>query len=237
MGLGIGHAGACFRQVEVQVIEVGQIIVFTVDQGVHAVADSPVDHGGQPGVVMAAVDALGSVGQLDGQVLVLFPGHVVGGIGDARIVEQGLVVEQHPEVGAEGQAGLDAVKGVAALHAHEAGQIIAVALDVGVQGLGVAGLVPVQDVGDLFDHEDVGGVVAGQHGAGLGAVILGSHVHILDGDAGVGGFESFLLGGVIGGGVDVPRHDLQDDAVVGGGADHGQDHDHGQRESQQFLHG
>ena len=196
------HAGAGVFQILIQLVEVEQVVIVSVCQGVHAVAHRPVRHGGQPGVIVGSVDALVLVGQLLGQLGVLIPGHVVGGQFHAGSVKQILVVEQHPEVAAERNGVLHAVHRVVLLGSDESGHVIAGGVQRGCEALGL----PVDQVVDFLDHEHVAGVSAFQHGRGLHSVVLGSNVHILDGHAGMGFFKSILLGVQIGGGGGVPGH-------------------------------
>ena len=138
---------------------------------------------------------------------------------------------------AEGQRVLLAVHGVVGVHAHEAALVKAGGLDVAVQGLLIARGLPVQQVGDLLDHEHVAGIAAGEHRGGLHGVVLGGDVDVLDGDAGMGGLKGFLLGGQIGGGGGVPGDDGQRLGVLGHGeAARGQQHQDCQDQSKGFLH-
>ena len=65
-----------------------------------SIQDAEQLHGASPGVVVGAIDLVGPVaaGHLPCQRVVLLEGHVVGRVGDAGLVEQRLVVENHPEV-------------------------------------------------------------------------------------------------------------------------------------------
>ena len=231
--LAVSAAGAGVFQILIQVVEVSQVVVLAVGQGVHAVTHGPVGDRRQPGVVVGAVDAV--LGHLLGQLSVSVPGHVVGGVGNASGVEQILVVEQDPEVRAEGQRVLGALEGVVRFHADEAGHVIA--FHVGGQGLSEALGLPVHDVGDLLDHEHVAGVVAGEHGARLDGVVLRGNVDVLQVDVGVGFLESLLLGDQVGGGVGVPRDDGQHLLFLGHSkAGHGQEHHRCQDQGKQLLH-
>ena len=174
-----------------------------------AVVHRKVDDCGQPGVVVAAVLAVALAGHFLRQRRVFLPRHVIGGVSHARRVKQGLVVEQHPEVRAERQRVLRAVQRVVGFHAHEAGQIVVVLGNVVSQRLREALLRPVHDVDVLLDHEQVAGVAAGKHRAGLGVPVLRRHVNVFDGHTGVGCFKGFLLRLIVRRRADVPRDDGQ----------------------------
>ena len=88
----IGHDHAVILKGKDQVVEVLQVALLAVGQGVYAVAHGPVGHRGQPGVVMRAVGA-GLFVDLAGSGGIIIPRHVVGGVGNAGLVKQGLVVE------------------------------------------------------------------------------------------------------------------------------------------------
>ena len=232
---GVSHAGARVFQFLIQLIEVEQVIVVPVGQGVHAVSHGPVDHGGQPGVVMGAVVAV--AGELDSQVGVFVPGHIVGGIGDACGVKQVFVVVEHPEVGAEGHGVQLVFHAVVLFGAHEAGQVIAGLFHIGVQGLGKALGLPLDNIVQFLHHEHVALVAAGEHGGRFDGVVLRSDVHIFDGHAGMGGFIGFLLGDQVGGGGGVPGHNGQGLVVLGGSeADAGKQQDTGEQKSKQLFH-
>ena len=184
---------------------------------------------------MGPVNILLLVGHLLGQLGVLIPGHVIGGILHAGRVEQILVVEQHPEVAAEGDRVLDAVHRVVRFRADEPGQIIAADV-VGQRGGKALGL-PVDQVVDFLDHDHVALVSAFQHRGGLHRVVLRSDIDVLDFDAGMGRFKGFLLGNQIGSGRGVPGDDGQHLVLgQGGHGQHRKQHHRGQQHRQHFLH-
>ena len=227
------HAGAAVFQILVQLVEVKQVVILTVSQRVHAVAHCPVRNRGQPGVVVGSVDALVGVGHLLGQFSVLVPGHVVGGVFHAGGIKQVLVVEQHPEVAAERNGVLHAVHRIVHFRAAEAGHVIIRSVQRGRKALGL----PVDQVVNFLDHDDVALVAAFQHGGRLHGVVLGSNVDVFNGHARVGGFKGILLGNQVGGGGGVPGHHGDHLVFFRHGGD-GQQHHHGcQQQGQHFLHG
>ena len=218
----IAHAGAGIFQILIQLVEVKQVVIVFVSQCIHAVAHSPVHHGGQPGVIMGSVDALILVGHLLGQISVLIPGHVIGGQFHTGSVEQILVVEQHPEVAAERNGILHTVHGVVYFSTYESGHIISVRIQRSCEALSL----PVDQVVNFLDHENVARVSAFEHGGRLHSVILGSDVHILDGDAGMGGFKSILLGNQVRGCGGIPCHHGQHLVLGQGGYGQQRHHQH-----------
>ena len=207
--LGVLAAGIRVFQGQREVVEVLQFVILAAQQRELAVVHREVDDCGQPGVVVAAILAVALAGHFLRQRRVFLPRHVVGGVSHARRVKQGLVVEQHPEVRAERQRVLRVVQRVVGFHAHEAGQIVVVLGNVVSQRLREALLRPVHDVDVLLDHEQVAGVAAGKHRAGLGVPVLRRHVNVFNGHTGVGCFKGFLLRLIVRRRADVPRDDGQ----------------------------
>ncbi|MPN12555.1 hypothetical protein SDC9_159873 [bioreactor metagenome] len=233
----IAHDDAVVLQILVQLVEVLQIAVFAVRQRVHAVGDGPVGHGGQPGVVVGAVHAVACDGL--GQIRVLVPGHVVGGIGDAGLIKQGLVIEQHPEVGAEGQGVVSAVGDafVALVHAGVLAHVIGAGGDAVVQVQDEAFPGPVLHIAELFDGHQVNGFSAGEHGGRLDVVVLAGQVHPFKGHIRIGGFKARLDGIVVGGLFQIPAGSLQDDLVLSHrGREDTQQHHSRQQQGNPFLH-
>ena len=194
----IAHADFFILKTLIQLVEVLEVGVLAVSQRIHAVADRPVRHAGEPGVVMRAVSA-GLFVDVACHLRVFIPRPIVGRVIHARLIEQILVVEHHPVVGAERERVLLAVgqRDVAGVHARVLAQVNAVRLDVFVQRNDETFLRPVLHVGKLLDAVQVGGVAAGEHGAGLDVVILRSEVNPLDLHIGIRRFIAFLNRGII----------------------------------------
>ena len=198
------HADAVVLLRQHQVVGGLHEVIGAVHDGVLAVQDGEQGHAGTPGVVVGAVD-LGvalAAGHLAGQSVILLHGQVVGGVGHAGGVEQVLVVEQDPEVIAEGHGvevavvggqlldGAAEIGGVAGQHVVHRGQVVQ------VDQVGVAG--------DVLDgqHVDVGS--AGQLGGQNGHVIGRAQVQHLDGDVLMAGHIAVGHGLPVCGGLLVP---------------------------------
>ena len=193
-----------------------QEVVVAVNDGVLAVQNAEQRRGGAPGVVDVAVDAGLFVDLADLGVKVGHR-HIVGGVLDAGLIEDVLVVVDDPEVRAERNSVVVAVLG---------GQLIENAVELALIGGQLAAqrlqhteVDQVGVAGDVLDGEDIQlAVAAGQLGGQLGHVIGGAKVGHLDGDAGVAGHVAVCQRCPVGGGVLVPQRPVQGDAVAGGRA-------------------
>ena len=156
-------------------------VVGAVDDGVFAVQNGEQRSGRAPGVVVAAIDlgVAGAAGHLACQSIVIFHRQVIGGILHTGLIEQILVVVQHPEVAAEGHGVEVAVVGGQLLDG--AVEIAGIAGQHLVQGLEVVQIDQVCVAGDILDGHDIQIGAAGQLGSQNGHVIAGAQIHHLDG--------------------------------------------------------
>ena len=166
----------------------GELGVVVVEQAAAVLAHHLVILVEADGVVIAEDIAAQGADALGGGHGVL-PGPVVGGVGDARLVEEILVVDQHHVGEAVGHAVLLAV-GLESLERH-------LVVRAGVDALGLDDAVQRQEralfgVGDkvfVVELKNVGRLAAGDLGGELGKIIVEAIALELDGDVGV-------LGGV-----------------------------------------
>ena len=191
-----------------------QEVVVAVNDGVLAVQNAEQRRGGAPGVVDVAVDAGLFVDLADLGVKVGHR-HIVGGVLDAGLIEDVLVVVDDPEVRAERNSVVVAVLG---------GQLIENAVELALIGGQLAAqrlqhteVDQVGVAGDVLDGEDIQlAVAAGQLGSQLGHVIGRTQVSHLDGDVGVALHVAIGQGLPVGGGILIPQGPVQGDSLVAG---------------------
>ena len=196
-------------------------VVFAVDDGVLAVQNGEQRSGGAPGVVVAAIDlgVAGAAGHLACQSIVIFHRQVIGGILHTGLIEQILVVVQHPEVAAEGHGVEVAVIGGQLLDG--AVEIAGIAGQHLVQGLEVVQIDQVCVAGDILDGHDIQIGAAGQLGSQNGHVIAGAQIHHLDGHVLVACHVAVGHGLPVGGGLLIPHRPLQSNRACGCGCSGG----------------
>ena len=193
-------------------------VVGAVDDGVLAIQNGKQRSSRAPGVVVAAIDlsVAGTAGHLTSQSVVVLQRQVIGGILHTGLIEQVLVVVQHPEVAAEGHGVEVAVVGGQLLNG--AVEVCGVTGQHLVQGLEVVQIDEVCVAGDILDGHDVQIGAAGQLSSQNGHVIAGAQIHHLDGHILVACHVAIDHCLPVGGRLFIPDGPLQGDRACGCGS-------------------
>ncbi|MNS95231.1 hypothetical protein D3C72_1294800 [compost metagenome] len=180
---GIGRYRAAFLQGKRTLIPGFQEFIIAVHQRVFAILNARQLHRRTPGVQQRAINAVGAHAafQLAGDFIELRPAHVIAGVRHARLVENILVVIDHPEIRAERQSINLAIDGQFLDQAAIGGRLDLLVLDETTEIGDVAGAHQIGVAGHILDGDDVDILgAAGQLRGYHLRIVLRAEVHHLE---------------------------------------------------------